>query len=73
MSNLYDRYLEDIRDRYHKKGSVFELTLGTKQALHLTDSSQWTMEKLISLQNKIAEPLLIYWSVEKGLSKANPV
>ena len=55
------RYLEGIRDKYHKKGSQYELTLGTKQALKLSESSGWSMERLYTLQNKIAEPLLIYW------------
>jgi len=59
--NVTLRYIEDVRDRYHKKGAVYELPLGTKQKLNLVDSSQWTMERLYSLQNSIAEPILVYW------------
>lgn len=62
--HYYHRYTQAIRNRYHKKGAAYELPLGTKQSLNLVDSSNWTLDNLYNLRNKIAEPLLLYWSVK---------
>lgn len=56
-----------MREKYHKEGAVFELSMGSKRKLNLTDSSQWTVENLYNIRNKIAEPLLLYWYVKPSI------
>ena len=50
-----------MRERYFIPGSLFELTMEQKTNLELTKPSSWTKEHLIDIQNKIAEPLVLYW------------
>ncbi|XP_023933546.1 regulator of G-protein signaling 22 isoform X1 [Lingula anatina] len=55
-------YLAAMRERYFKHGSVMELSQAVKLALKLTRPECWTLEKLFSVQEKIAEPLVCYWA-----------
>jgi len=52
-----------MRELYHKPGSVYELSMEQKMSLGLSEPASWTLEKLQLIQNKIAEPLVLYWYV----------
>lgn len=52
-----------MREQYHKQGSPYELSFEQKQELGLIEPSSWSLEKLDKIQNKIAEPLVLYWLV----------
>ncbi|XP_064626526.1 regulator of G-protein signaling 22-like isoform X3 [Lineus longissimus] len=55
-------YLNVMRDKYQKHGALMELPQETKQALHLTEPSNWTLERLFQAQNIMVEPLVLYWA-----------
>ncbi|KAK6179499.1 hypothetical protein SNE40_011844 [Patella caerulea] len=68
-------YLAGMRDKYQRTSAPYELTKELKIELGLIEPSQWTVKKLQSLQNKIAEPLVTYWAPRfllKQLMKTNP-
>lgn len=50
-----------MRERYQKPGAVFELSTETKLQMQLHEPSQWTMDRIAKIQNKMAEPLVLYW------------
>ena len=50
-----------MRERYQKQGAPYELSRELKMELGLSEPSQWNMSKLAQVQNKIAEPLVLYW------------
>ena len=50
-----------MRDRYQKSGAPLELPAAMKKHLGLSEPSHWTMAKLKAIQNKITEPLILYW------------
>ena len=52
-----------MREQYHKQGAPYELSFEQKQELGLIEPSSWSLEKLDKIQNKIAEPLVLYWLV----------
>ncbi|XP_062622308.1 regulator of G-protein signaling 22-like isoform X4 [Saccostrea cucullata] len=56
------QFLSYIREQYHKQGAPYELSFEQKQELGLVEPSSWTLEKLGKIQNKIAEPLVLYWA-----------
>ena len=58
---LYFSFLLAMRERYQKHGGMYELSKETKNQLGLTEPSHWTLEKLISIQNTMTEPLVLYW------------
>lgn len=60
---LIHRFLSHIREQYHKQGAPYELSFEQKQELGLIEPSSWNLEKLSDIQNKIAEPLVLYWFV----------
>ncbi|ESO87501.1 hypothetical protein LOTGIDRAFT_235002 [Lottia gigantea] len=68
-------YLIEMREKYHMTGSPYELSKELKSQLKLVEPSSWTVRKLQSIQNKIAEPLVSYWAPRfllKQLMKSNP-
>ena len=50
-----------LREKYHNHGALYELNQAVKQSLGLVEPSAWTIQKLFSVQNTIAEPLVLYW------------
>ncbi|XP_056017621.1 regulator of G-protein signaling 22-like isoform X5 [Ostrea edulis] len=56
------QFLSYIREQYHKQGAPYELSYEQKQELGLVEPSSWNLEKLGNIQNKIAEPLVLYWA-----------
>ena len=54
-------FLAAMRERYQKHGALLELSREMKADLGLVEPSHWTLERLISVQAKIVEPLLLYW------------
>lgn len=60
---LISRFLSHMREQYHKQGAPYELSFEQKQELGLIEPSSWSLEKLDKIQNKIAEPLVLYWLV----------
>ncbi|KAL4236453.1 GTPase activator [Mactra antiquata] len=73
--NEIQLYLFWLREKYHKPGAEFELTVEQKSHLGLSEPSQWTIDKLMSVHNKIAEPLVLYWAPRfllKQMMRTNP-
>jgi hypothetical protein len=54
-------YLNVMRDKYQKHGAPLELPQETKKALHLSEPSNWTIQRLFQAQNIMVEPLVLYW------------
>ena len=52
-----------MREKYHKQGAPYEISPEFKAALGLSEPSHWTVEKLQAVQSRVAEPLVVYWSV----------
>ena len=52
-----------MRERYLKHGGAYELSTEMKAELNLALPSHWTLDKLTAVQTRIAEPLIVYWSV----------
>ncbi|WAR24165.1 RGS22-like protein [Mya arenaria] len=52
-------YLCWLRERFHKPGAEFELSPEQKYQLGLHEPSAWTLDKLLNIQNLIAEPLVL--------------
>ena len=50
-----------MRERFQKHGAALELSLETKTELGVTEPTQWTIERMKQIQNRIAEPLVLYW------------
>ena len=50
-----------MREKYYKQGAAYELSNETKQELGLAEPAQWTLDRLDSVQYRMAEPLLLYW------------
>ncbi|XP_052256163.1 regulator of G-protein signaling 22-like isoform X3 [Dreissena polymorpha] len=68
-------YLCWLREHYHKPGAEFELTPEQKAQMGLGEPSAWTLEKLLGVQNMLAEPLLLYWAPRfllKQMMRSNP-
>ncbi|XP_053393937.1 regulator of G-protein signaling 22-like isoform X3 [Mercenaria mercenaria] len=68
-------YLCWLREKYHKPGAEFELTVEQKIQLGLSEPSAWTMDKLMMVHNQIAEPLVLYWAPRfllKQMMRTNP-
>ncbi|XP_060585737.1 regulator of G-protein signaling 22-like isoform X3 [Ruditapes philippinarum] len=64
-----------LREKYHKPGAEFELTVEQKAQLGLSEPSAWTMDKLLAVHNQIAEPLVLYWAPRfllKQMMRTNP-
>ncbi|CAH1803041.1 unnamed protein product, partial [Owenia fusiformis] len=55
------QYLTAMKEMYLRHGAPLELTQEVKVALGLTEPSSWTVEKLLKVQNNMAEPLVLYW------------
>eukprot|EP00105_Crassostrea_gigas_P001535 XP_011413762.1 PREDICTED: regulator of G-protein signaling 22-like isoform X1 [Crassostrea gigas] len=64
------QFLSHIREQYHKQGAPYELSFEQKQELGLIEPSSWNLEKLSDIQNKIAEPLVLYWAPRFLLKQA---
>lgn len=56
------RHLQEMREKYFIPGSLFELTTEQKTNLNLLKPSSWSKQHLLEIQNKIAEPLVLYWA-----------
>ncbi|KAK7502187.1 hypothetical protein BaRGS_00006551 [Batillaria attramentaria] len=68
-------YLSGMREKYHKHGAPYEISLETKVSLGLTEPSQWTVSRLQAVQSRVAEPLVLYWAPRfllKHLLHTNP-
>ncbi|XP_052776517.1 regulator of G-protein signaling 22-like isoform X2 [Mya arenaria] len=68
-------YLCWLRERFHKPGAEFELSPEQKYQLGLHEPSAWTLDKLLNIQNLIAEPLVLYWAPRfllKQMMRTNP-
>jgi len=55
------RYLSYLRETYHKPGARLELPMEQKLHLGLQEAASWARDYLLDLQNRIAEPLILYW------------
>ncbi|XP_078317133.1 regulator of G-protein signaling 22-like isoform X10 [Crassostrea virginica] len=64
------QFLSHMREQYHKQGAPYELSFEQKQELGLIEPSSWSLEKLDKIQNKIAEPLVLYWAPRFLLKQA---
>ncbi|KAK3091838.1 hypothetical protein FSP39_023074, partial [Pinctada imbricata] len=56
------QHLIFLREQYHKPGAMYELSREQKNELGLVENVSWEVDKLLSVQSKIAEPLIIYWA-----------
>ncbi len=50
-----------MRSKYFNDGVPHSLSAETRQELGLTDPNHWTVQKLLAIQPRIAEPLILYW------------
>lgn len=57
------RFIAAMRERYFNNGSALELSFESKRELGLTEASHWNLQKLKEIHIRMAEPLLLYWSV----------
>jgi len=55
------RYLCGMRERYHSPGAEFELSTEQKIQLDLVEPASWNVDKLLTVQNQIVAPLILYW------------
>ncbi|XP_046585614.1 LOW QUALITY PROTEIN: regulator of G-protein signaling 22-like [Haliotis rubra] len=68
-------YLANMREKYQHPGSPYELSMEWKILLGLVEPSSWSVERLLSIQNKVAEPLVLYWAPRyllKQMAPSNP-
>ncbi|XP_074640881.1 regulator of G-protein signaling 22-like [Tubulanus polymorphus] len=54
-------YMISMREKFHNTGSLLELPNEMKVCLGLCEPSNWTIEKLLNVQSKMAESLVLYW------------
>ena len=58
-------YLTNMREHYYQAGAQFELPSELKVSLKLMEPAHWTVQKLQAVQDRIGEPLVVYWWAEK--------
>lgn len=59
--DIVSRHIACMKDRYDRIGGLFELAPETRLELGLQDPTNWQMDKLLSIQDQLIEPLLLYW------------
>lgn len=50
-----------MRELYQKPGGHLELPNACKVKMKLNEPSNWTLDRLVEIQNSMAEPLVLYW------------
>ena len=63
LQSLYYSYrvLKNIKDRFIRSGAPYEIRREIRKSWGVDNTADISMERLIFVRRKIAEPLLKYW------------